>query len=35
MKYKITLSLLLILLFGVTALAETKSDYDRGYDFRS
>lgn len=33
MRYKIGLALLLTALFGVAALAETKSDYDRNYDF--
>ena len=33
MKYKITLALLLTALFSVVTLAETKSDYDRTYDF--
>lgn len=33
MRYKITLALILAALFSVTALAETRSDYDRNYDF--
>ena len=33
MRYKITLALLLTALFAVAALADTKSDYDRSYDF--
>lgn len=33
MRYKITLALLLTALFAVAAFAETKSDYDRNYDF--
>ena len=33
MRYKITLALILAALFSVTALAETRSDYDRIYDF--
>lgn len=33
MRYKITLMFLFTALFAVTALADTKSDYDRSYDF--
>jgi len=33
MRHKIILALLLTAFFSVTALAETKSDYDRNFDF--
>ena len=33
MRYKITLAFLLTALFAVPAFAETKSDYDRNFDF--
>ena len=33
MRYKIITALLLTALFGVAAFAETKSDYDRNFDF--
>jgi Domain of unknown function (DUF4136) len=33
MKYKITLAFLLTALFAVATIAETKSDYDRKFDF--
>ena len=33
MRYKVSLAFLLTALLGVAALAETKSDYDRNYDF--
>ena len=33
MKYKIALALLLTAILAVPAFAETKSDYDRSFDF--
>jgi hypothetical protein len=33
MRYKITLALILTALFSIAALADTKSDYDRNFDF--
>ena len=33
MRYKIILALFATALFSVAALAETKSDYDRNFDF--